>query len=111
MSHSTATVTFLDPTGNVWASKINAMLGPLVEVPSALLVVAEIVILFAGVVGRYIFHAPLVWSDELASILFLWLAMLGLLRRAPIELNAWVSLRPSRSAFGNGPTWRESYQT
>ncbi len=23
------------------------------------------------------FHAPLVWSDELASILFLWLSMLG----------------------------------
>ena len=34
-------------------------------------------ILFAGVVSRYVLHAPLVWSDELASILFLWLAMLG----------------------------------
>ena len=39
--------------------------------------VAEIVILFAGVVARYVVHRPLVWSDELASILFLWLAMLG----------------------------------
>ena len=38
---------------------------------------AEIVILFAGVVARYVLHRPLVWSDELASILFLWLAMLG----------------------------------
>ena len=28
-------------------------------------------------VARYVFHRPLVWSDELASILFLWLAMLG----------------------------------
>ena len=34
-------------------------------------------ILFAGVVSRYVLHAPLTWSDELASILFLWLAMLG----------------------------------
>jgi len=42
-----------------------------------LLVVAEIVVLFAGVMARYVFHAPLVWTDELASILFLWLAMLG----------------------------------
>jgi tripartite ATP-independent transporter DctM subunit len=42
-----------------------------------LLVVAEIVVLFAGVLARYIFHAPIVWSDELAAILFLWLAMLG----------------------------------
>ena len=41
------------------------------------MVAAEIVILFSGVVARYVFNAPLVWSDELASILFLWLAMLG----------------------------------
>jgi tripartite ATP-independent transporter DctM subunit len=52
-------------------------LGTLVEVPAALLVVAEIVTLFAGVVSRYVFQRPLIWSDELASILFLWLAMLG----------------------------------
>ena len=45
--------------------------------PGGLLVVAEIVILFAGVVARYGVHRPLIWSDELASILFLWLAMLG----------------------------------
>ena len=30
-----------------------------------------------GVVSRFVFEAPLTWSDELASILFLWLAMLG----------------------------------
>src|ERR1700733_14262597 len=53
------------------------VLGMLVEIPAAVLVVAEIVILFAGVVARYGLHSPLIWSDELASILFLWLAMLG----------------------------------
>ena len=47
------------------------------EIPAAILVVAEIVVLFAGVLARYVFATPLVWSDELASILFLWLAMLG----------------------------------
>ncbi len=47
------------------------------EIPAALLVVAEIVVLLAGVISRYVFHEPLIWSDELASILFLWLAMLG----------------------------------
>jgi tripartite ATP-independent transporter DctM subunit len=41
------------------------------------LVAVEIVVLFAGVIARYVFHAPLVWSDEVASILFLWLGMLG----------------------------------
>jgi tripartite ATP-independent transporter DctM subunit len=47
------------------------------EIPAAILVVAEIAVLFAGVLSRYAFASPLVWSDELASILFLWLAMLG----------------------------------
>ncbi len=41
------------------------------------LVLSEIVILFAGVVSRYGFRRPLVWTDELASLLFLWLAMFG----------------------------------
>jgi tripartite ATP-independent transporter DctM subunit len=59
------------------AGSIEALLGMLVEIPAALLVVAEIVILFAGVISRYVMHQPLIWSDELASILFLWLAMLG----------------------------------
>src|SRR3984885_13043083 len=59
------------------AALVEAWLGTLVEIPAALLVVAEIVILFAGVVAPYGLRSPLIWSDELASILFLWLAMLG----------------------------------
>jgi tripartite ATP-independent transporter DctM subunit len=58
-------------------ASIESTLGRLVEIPAAFLVIAEIVILFAGVVARYGLHRPLIWSDELASILFLWLAMLG----------------------------------
>ncbi|MBR0690591.1 TRAP transporter large permease subunit [Bradyrhizobium manausense] len=49
----------------------------LVEVPAAIAVVAEVIILFVGIVARGVFHRPIIWSDELASILFLWLAMLG----------------------------------
>ncbi|NMG45271.1 TRAP transporter large permease subunit [Aromatoleum toluvorans] len=48
-----------------------------VEALAAALIVAEICILFAGVVSRYFLHSPLVWTDEAASILFLWLASLG----------------------------------
>jgi len=44
---------------------------------AAALVVAEVAILFAGVVWRYVFNSPLVWSDELAGVLFLWLVSLG----------------------------------
>jgi tripartite ATP-independent transporter DctM subunit len=59
------------------SSRIESALGHAVEIPVALLTAIEIVILFAGVVARYVFRQPFTWSDELASILFLWLAMLG----------------------------------
>lgn len=65
------------PRPHAFLTSLETILGRLVEVPAALLVVAEIVILFAGVVARYVLHVPLIWSDELASILFLWLAMFG----------------------------------
>jgi tripartite ATP-independent transporter DctM subunit len=55
----------------------DGLIGTGVEACAAVLVVAEIVVLFVGVVSRYVFHSPIVWSDELASFLFLWLAMLG----------------------------------
>ncbi len=48
-----------------------------IEALAAALVILEVVILFAGVVARYGFDSPLLWSDELAGALFLWLAMLG----------------------------------
>jgi tripartite ATP-independent transporter DctM subunit len=67
----------ISPRRHSLAASLEASLAVLVEIPAALLVVAEIVILFAGVVARYGLHRPLIWSDELASILFLWLAMLG----------------------------------
>ena len=67
----------MSPRRRSLAASLEARLAMLVEIPAALLVVAEIVILFAGVVARYGLHRPLIWSDELASILFLWLAMLG----------------------------------
>ena len=34
-------------------------------------------VLLAGVVSRFVFSAPITWVDELVSILFLWLAVLG----------------------------------
>lgn len=48
-----------------------------VEVAAALAVAGEVLILLAGIAARQVFHRPLLWSDELASILFLWLALLG----------------------------------
>lgn len=92
------------PRRRTFVDSIEAVLGTLVEIPVAMLVVAEIVILFAGVVSRYVMHQPLVWSDELASILFLWLAMLGAvvaLRRAEhMRMTAIVaSARPAMRSY------------
>ena len=61
------------PSTSRWAST----LAHATEVPAALLVLAEIVILGGGAFTRYVLHQPITWTDELASILFVWLAMLG----------------------------------
>ncbi len=86
-------------------ARVNAVLGLLVEIPAALLVLADIVVLFWGVIARFVLHRPLVWSDELASILFLWLAMLGavvaLRRGEHMRMTALVSKAtpPRRALF------------
>ena len=112
------------------AASLDACLGYLVEVPVAALVVTEIVVLFAGVVSRYLLHRPLIWSDELASILFLWLAMLGAVtafrRGEHMRMTALVAqARPAQRAFLDavgicaalaflilivGPSWNYAYE-
>ena len=66
----------------------------IIEGVAALLVVLDIVVLFAGVVARYIFDRPLIWSDELAASIFLWLGMLGavlaLSRNEHMRLSAFL---------------------
>ncbi len=93
-------VTETAPSRRHWAASVDAILRPLVEIPAALLVVAEIIVLLAGVISRYVFHEPLVWSDELASILFLWLAMLGAVvafrRNEHMRMTAILGMLPTR---------------
>ena len=60
-----------------WLLTIDRRLVAVIEVLAATLIVTEIVILLMGVVSRYFLRTPLVWSDEVASLLFLWLASLG----------------------------------
>ena len=57
--------------------RVETFLGRVIAVPATLLVAAEIVLLSYGVTMRYALHRPVVWTDELASVLFIWLAMLG----------------------------------
>jgi len=108
MAHAEATQAVtgeaVSPRRRSPVATLEAWLGMLVEIPAALLVVAEIVILFAGVVARYGLQRPLIWSDELASILFLWLAMLGAAvafrRSEHMRMTAVVaSARPALRAY------------
>ena len=77
---------------------IESSVGSGVEIAAAGLVIAEIAILFGGVISRYVFDRPLVWSDELASTLFLWLAMLGAViafhRDEHMRMTACVGMLP-----------------
>src|SRR5260370_18825665 len=63
--------------GGRWPALLDVVLRFAVETPAAILVVTEIVVLASGVIARYLVGRPLIWADELAGILFLWLSMLG----------------------------------
>ena len=74
------------------------------EVPAAALVLAELGLLLTNVTFRYALHRPLVWGDELASLLFIWLAMLGaviaLRRGEHMRLTVFLArMAPDRRAF------------
>ena len=82
--------------------KIEQSLVSVVEYFAALLVFADICILLAGVISRFVFKQPLTWSDELASIIFLWSAMLGSViavkRAEHMRMTAFVSMCKDNAA-------------
>src|ERR1700730_5603865 len=86
--------------------RLDHTLAWITEIPAAALVVVETLVLFAGVISRYVFDRPLTWSDELASILFFWLAMLGaampLRREGHMRLTAILAL--------GAPRWRRWWE-
>lgn len=78
---------------------ISRCLKPL-EFISALLLVVIITMLFIGVVARYIFSVPIVWIDEVVSLSFLWLAMLGtaiaMHRNEHLRLSLFLEMMPKK---------------
>jgi tripartite ATP-independent transporter DctM subunit len=70
------------------------LLGHFVEWVASLLIVAEVIVLLLGILGR-LSGIVLGWTDELASLLFLWLAMLGavvaLRRGKHMRMTAFVN--------------------
>jgi tripartite ATP-independent transporter DctM subunit len=86
-----------------FVAAVDRGVGRTLEVLCTALIVVETLILFLGVIWRYLLHKPLVWSDELASTLFLWLGMMGatlaIRRSEHLRMNTVVKLLPAR--------WRE----
>lgn len=63
----------------------------------------------AQVVLRYVFNDPLVWSDEIAQYLFVWVAFLGVLRasrhRTHIAITAVIDRLPPWAARAMALFW------
>jgi tripartite ATP-independent transporter DctM subunit len=83
------------------APRAGALLVKPIEAVSALLLAVIIVLLLAGVASRYIFSVPVIWIDEVASISFLWLAMLGsaiaIDRNEHLRLTLFIGMFPRRA--------------
>ena len=85
--------------------KLDRGLGQLVALPAAALVAAEIVLLFTGVIARYVFRKPLIVADELSSVLFLWLAMMG----AAVALHRNAHMRMTALVNKSNDEWRKRW--
>lgn len=86
------------------AHAIERFVGTTVEIVAAVLIAGEIGILLAGVISRYFLNRPMTWTDEAASIIFLWLASLGavvaLRRGEHMRMTALVAkMKPSTRAL------------
>ncbi|AKZ65071.1 ABC transporter permease [Herbaspirillum hiltneri N3] len=90
------------PCPSLGLTHLDRALGMLIEIPAAIAVVAEVGILLTSVFSRFVLHQPLVWADELASTVFLWLAMFG----AAVALRRGEHMRMTALIGKLSPAWR-----
>ena len=81
----------------------NRLMAPL-EILAAALMVAIVLLLLGGVLSRYLFNTPVTWIDEVVSLSFLWVAMIGaaiaMYRNEHLRLTVLVDmLSPRTRAF------------
>ena len=76
------------------------------ELFAASLVAADIVILLIGVIARYVFRSPLIWTDDLAQAVFLWLGMIG----AIVALNRGEHMRMTALVVRAAPGPRQGLE-
>jgi len=90
-----------------WLETADAWVRYLSEIPAVIILVAEVAVIAAGVTSRYVFHAPLIWTDELASVLFVWLSMLG----AVVAFQRSEHMRLSTLVQWMPPHWQPRLHT
>ena len=70
------------------------------EVIAAVLLVVMICMILANVTSRYLLTLPIIWADEVASMSFLWLAMIGAAlavdRNDHLRLTIFLHMFPER---------------
>lgn len=89
-----------------WLETADNALSLAVETVAATILLVQIVLLFAGIVFRYLLHNPLIWGDELNTMLFLWLGMLGTV----IAMRRWEHMRMTTFVSLMSPRW-QSYMS
>lgn len=73
-----------------------------IEFIAAALLALEVVLLFCGVMFRYIFHQPLVWGEELSEIFFIWMIAFG----AVVALRRAEHMRLTMVTALLSPAWQ-----
>ena len=70
------------------------------EVAAAGLMTAIVLLLLANVTARYVFDRPIIWIDEIVSIAFVWVAMIGaaiaMYRNEHLRLTLFVARLPPK---------------
>ncbi len=71
------------------------------EIIAAALIAGIVLLLFGGVVSRYVFSRPIDWIDETVSMAFIWVGMIGagiaMYRNEHLRLATFVDMLPARS--------------
>lgn len=77
------------------------------ELAAATLLLTDVALLLMAVVARYFFNMPIIWVDEAASLVFIWLSMLG----AVLAMDRSEHLRLSLFVDRLGPKTAELVNT
>ncbi|MDY3822584.1 MAG: TRAP transporter small permease [Eubacteriales bacterium] len=76
--------------------KTKALLKNLDEIIITIMLVIVCVVLIMQVFFRFVLNSPLIWSEELARYLFIWLTMLGLSYNVRTDNNISMTLIVSK---------------